>query len=240
MSKRKSSEKLAKFLHYVLGRHPDEFGLVPDADGWVKIKELLNALSEESGWGYVRTSHLNEIMLTLPDPQVEISDTRIRARDRSRLSGRDAAPDLPKLLYTCVRTRAHSAAMTNGIRPAGRNRVILSSQRDMAERMGRRRDRQPVTLTVQVQQAVTAGVLFEQFGENLFTAGPIPPGCFSGPPLPKEALEPRRTKKPAPLEEPAPGPGSFFLDVERAPHSRKERDKKKKGKRRREAPPWRR
>ena len=64
MSKRKSSEKLAKFLHYVLGRHPDEFGLVPDADGWVKIKELLNALSEESGWGYVRTSHLNEIMLT--------------------------------------------------------------------------------------------------------------------------------------------------------------------------------
>jgi putative RNA 2'-phosphotransferase len=36
-------------LSYVLGRRPDEFGLVPDADGFVRLKDLLKALHEALG-----------------------------------------------------------------------------------------------------------------------------------------------------------------------------------------------
>ena len=44
MSKLRSPQKLAKFIAYILGHKPDEFGLVLEKDGFVKIKEFLKAL----------------------------------------------------------------------------------------------------------------------------------------------------------------------------------------------------
>jgi len=248
MQRLNAIEKLAKMLSYVLGRHPDEFGLVTNREGWVKIKDVLHALGEESGWRHVRTAHLNEVLLTHPDPPVEVVDGRIRARVRSRLPPATPSPGLPKLLYTCVRTRAHSTTMTHGIQPGESTPVILSSNPEMAARIGRRRDPHPVTLTVNVQQALAAGVTFEGAGAALFTAGAIPPQCFTGPPLPKEAPEPQRQRPKA--EAVAPSPGSFVLDPERlrGPRQREkpkgthqENGWKKRNKRgRREPPPWRR
>ena len=50
MRHKKDPKQLAKLLNYALGRDPDEFGLVPDESGFIKIKELLKALHEEDGW----------------------------------------------------------------------------------------------------------------------------------------------------------------------------------------------
>ena len=80
MGRKQSTKQLAKFIGYMLGRQPDEFGLVLEHDGYVKIKELLKTLSEEEGWRYVRRSDLNEILLTLPDPPFEIHDDTIVQR----------------------------------------------------------------------------------------------------------------------------------------------------------------
>ena len=41
MSRQKSLKRLSKFIIYALGRKPDEFGLVLDPDGFVKLKEFL-------------------------------------------------------------------------------------------------------------------------------------------------------------------------------------------------------
>ena len=57
MAKRRSLEQLAKFISYILGRNPAEFGLVLDSDGFVKIKEFLKAVSEEEGLKYVCRSN---------------------------------------------------------------------------------------------------------------------------------------------------------------------------------------
>ena len=35
---------LFKFLKYILAHHPDEFGLVPDSNGFFKIKEIFQVL----------------------------------------------------------------------------------------------------------------------------------------------------------------------------------------------------
>ena len=61
MATNKALIKFSKFLVYILGRKPDEFGLVPDKDGFVKIKELLKAINEEDGWRHIREqpSHAN-------------------------------------------------------------------------------------------------------------------------------------------------------------------------------------
>ena len=47
MKHRQNVDKLSKLLVYILGRHPDEFGLLPGENGYVKIKELMKSLGEE-------------------------------------------------------------------------------------------------------------------------------------------------------------------------------------------------
>ena len=141
MALQKSPKRLAKLLDYILGRRPDEFGLVTDSDGYIKIKELLKALSEEEGLSYVRRAHLDEILLTLPDSSFEISDNSIRSKFRDQLPQLTYVQNPPKLLYTCVRRKAYPHVAEKGIQPTGFSRVILSSSLVMAERLGRRIDR---------------------------------------------------------------------------------------------------
>jgi putative RNA 2'-phosphotransferase len=240
---KQSSKQLAKLLNYILGRRPDEFGLVVDKDGFVKVKELIKAVNEEEGLKYVRRPHINEIMITLPNHGLEVADNLIRAINREHLPKQSFALDPPKLLYTCVREKAYPYVKDKGIRPAGYSKVVLASTADLAYRIGKRSDHAAVLLTVQVNHAEDRGVVFFQTGESLFLADYIPPDGFSGPPLPKDLPETRKADKSK--KEPAKIPaGSFLLDLNKNEHPatpgarQKERDKKQK--QRRERPPWRR
>ena len=87
MSKQRSAKQLAKLIDYVLSRRPDEFGLVTDEHGFVKTKELLKAVNEEEGFRYVRRSHLDEILITVPDHSLEVADKFIRSKFRDRRTG---------------------------------------------------------------------------------------------------------------------------------------------------------
>ena len=243
MDLQKSSKKLAKLLDYILGRRPDEFGLVADSDGFIKIKELLKALSEEEGLSFVRRAHLDEILITLPDPPLEIAGNAIRAKNRQHLPAQTYAADPPKLLYHCVRQKAYPHVTTKGINPSGFPRVILSADLGLARRIGKRIDRFPVLLTVQVQQCLDRGTVFFKAGDALFLADFIPPDCFSGPPLPKEKPTAAKGDSPQELARKTPA-GSFFIDLEEKMTPPKDGEKQnkrmKKPKKRREPPPWRR
>jgi putative RNA 2'-phosphotransferase len=218
-------KRLAKFLSYILGCRPDEFGLVLDAEGFIKIKALLQALSEEGGWRHIRRSHLSELTLSLPDCPLEIVGQEIRARDRCRLSipAPDTAP--PKLLYTNVRQKAYAHILEKGI-SAQREPLLLCSHKQMADRIGRRRDRNAVQLTIQTREALSRGVALVPCGEGLFQADQLPTGCFSGPPLPKPAPV-KPTSRPEPPSEPQT-PGSFFIDLEAKETQKRKRHAKRK------------
>jgi putative RNA 2'-phosphotransferase len=253
MAKLRSLEQLAKFISYILGRNPAEFGLVPDPDGFVKIKDFLKAVSEEDGLKYVRRSNINEILVTLPNPPVEIRENHIRAKHRLAMPANIPAKNLPKLLYTCVRRKAYPSVLENGIRPMGFSHVILSSEPDMAERIGKRKDPMPVQLVVQTEISLDKGIIFYEAGETLYLAESIHPDCFTGPPLPKQK-EP--VAKMDTVDEPARDrmPGSFILELkgksirdktsqlkqkQKSSDWKKDSKKNKKQKRKRERPPWR-
>jgi putative RNA 2'-phosphotransferase len=253
MVKRRSPEQLAKIISYILGRNPAEFGLVPDLDGFVKIKEFLKAVWEEEGLKYVRKSNINEILTTLPDPPVEIRGNHIRAKYRQKLPELIFASNLPKLLYTCVRRKAYPIVLDKGIFPMGFGHVILSSEPEMAERMGKRKDPMPVLLIVQPQKSLDNGITFYEAGETLYLAASIPPECFTGPALPKQKEVP---SKRVPPEEQAleKTPGSFLMKLKdtKAFDKTSKRKKKRKGAdwgkeqkkskkrgQKRERPPWR-
>lgn len=261
MEKQRAPAKLAKLLTYILGHCPDEFGLVLDAKGFVKIKDLLKVLAEEEGWKYVRRAHIDEILLTLDPPPIEVEHSRIRAASRGRIVEPAPVQNPPKLLYTCIRQRAYPHVLAKGIAPMGFEHVILSSQKEMAQRMGKRIDRQPVLLIVNSNQAMQKGVRFHRTGATLFLAESIPTGVFDGPPLPKSKSEPPKADMPAKTI-PADLPGSFIVDMHsrRSMHptrkktrtnapagrsrdtaeQRKGSKKLKKDKTLKERPPWRR
>ena len=244
----RDAERLLKLLIYILGRHPDEFGLVPDNEGYVKVKDLLKAVCEEDGWRHVRLKHIDDLFLTLVDPPLDRDNHLIRVQDRIKLPSQAVVENPPRLLYTCVRQRAYPVVYKKGVTGMGVPRVILSSERKMAERIGRRYDHRPVLLTVNTQQCQARDVQFFSAGERIFWAREIPQGCFSGPPVPEEKPSPKKTVKD---KQAPPTPGSFILNPysEKTTHRGKKppqkgqdgygKEGRKKMKRKRKPPPWR-
>ncbi len=221
-------------LVYVLGHRPDEFGLVPDSEGFVPYKELLQAIHEEEGWRYVRRSHINEVLLGRDRPLFESEDERIRSvEQRWDLDLHNPAQFIPKILFTAVRRRAHPVVMERGLSAAEDKYLVLTPAREMALRIGRRRDQAPVLLEILAEAAKEKRGLFFSFGD-LFLSPEIPAKFIAGPPLPMEMFERRKEKakeKEKPVKgPPTPSPGTFILDPSRDPDPyRKAKGKKRKG-----------
>jgi putative RNA 2'-phosphotransferase len=218
--------QLSKLLSYILGRRPYEFGLVLDENGFVSLRMLLKAIGEEKDWKYVREAHIHELLLREPEPPIELAESRIRAIDRRHLPLHTISPDPPKLLYVCVRQKAHAHVLEKGISPTAYPRIVLSSDRDMALRMGRRMDPKAVLLSVFCNKCREQGVLFYQAGGSLLTAGYIPPKCFTGPALAmaKELKE----QAPDPSAQQPKTAGGFILEIRNEnPFSQKVKGRKK-------------
>ncbi len=198
MNRKKQIEQFAKFSEYVLGRHPDEFGLVLDDNGYIKIKEFIQAITETDGWRHVRSSHINDMLLMLNEPPIEFDENRIRAKDRSRLSSAAVCENPPKLLYVCIKHKSYLSVLDKGIFPTAHARIICSKDTEMAERIGKRRDNQPTLLTIHVSKMKDQGLQFLHAGDLLYQTDFVPSDCFTGPPLPKEMPA---MKKPAKKQE---------------------------------------
>lgn len=227
-------ENLSRFLVYILGHRPDEFGLVPDSDSFVTYKELLQAIHEEPDWHYVRRSHINEVLLGKDRILFQTGDNRLRTAERRwQFDIEKPSQPVPKLLFTPVRRKAHSVVMEKGLKSGKGRYLVLSPHKEMAGRIGGRRDQKPVLLEVMADAAQSEGVLFYPFG-NLFLSPEIPPRFIAGPPVPKEILgkakdvEPKKEKitpRQAVLT-----PGTFPLDSSRDPDPyRRAKGKKRKG-----------
>jgi putative RNA 2'-phosphotransferase len=237
MGKRKHRYKvddLSRLLAYALGRRPDEFGLVPDSNGIVGYKELLQAIHEEPGWSYVRRSHINEVLLGKDRTVFEAKENGIRALKREwQLDPEALCETLPRILYTPVRRRAHAAVLEKGLRSAEGRSLVLSQDRDMAFRIGKRRDPEPVLLEILAEDAQRGGTRFYPFGD-LYLSDGIPLRFIAGPPVSKKVVEARKEeegKKVKRVEQHSVSTaGTFPLDISRDPDLyRRAKGKKRKG-----------
>ncbi|MEJ2588029.1 MAG: RNA 2'-phosphotransferase [Deltaproteobacteria bacterium] len=227
------TKDLCRLMVYILAHRPDEFGLVPDRDGFIAYKDLLKAFHEEEEWRFVRQSHLNEVLLGEERRLFQAEEKRIRAMDRVwEMDLNVPAESLPKTLFTPVRRKAHAPVMEKGLRPPSNAHVVLTPQREMARRMGHRKDPDPVVLEIRAQYAQQQGMLFFPFGD-LFLCDHISPRFIAGPQPPREILEERKaqSKKKETAEKviAPPTPGTFVLDARRDP-DRARSGKKGKGK----------
>lgn len=201
-------------LVYILGRQPDEFGLLPDANGYVKIKDVMKSLGEEPGWRHVRLNHIREVIYSTGSPAVEMKHNLVRAKNRSHLFLPEVPETLPKLLYHAVRQRAYPVLLEKGLTTAAfGKRIILTKDISLARRLGRRIDPAPIILTVNAENARKSGATIWRFGNHLFLSDRLPPGSFNGPPHPKNRPQPKQVEKPNVQATPK-APGSYYPDLE--------------------------
>ncbi len=227
-------ESLCRFLTYVLGRRPDEFGLVPSVEGRVPLKELFQALHEEEGWGHIRQAHINELLMGHGRGVFDLSEGGIATSERHFYMPTEAVvASLPKLLFTPVRPRAHPVVIEKGLNAPVGKWIVLSGSTAMAQRIGRRKNPEPVILEIGTAPARSGGVVFFSFGD-LYLAERLPAQCILGPQVrQKDDLRAGKTPK----DKAKPGkrtadfaPGSFILIPERDPdRGRAAKGRKPKG-----------
>ena len=204
------TEQLARFIQYAIGRCPDEFGLVTDDQGFTPVGDFLKVAQEE-GWHHIRRNHLDTLSYHLQQHIIEIKDHLIRAVDRSRLDGLRETATYPKLVYAPIRRRAYETVLQHGLRPQGHTaQVVLFADQRLAEKVGQRRDAEPIIVTVHVQNALKRGHFLRQFGERLYLSGKLPADCCRLP-RPPQSLK-QREKEPAAAPPTPKTPGSFTLD----------------------------
>jgi putative RNA 2'-phosphotransferase len=201
-------ETLAKMLAYILGHRPDEFGLVLDADGFVALKQLQQALIHEPGWGFVRRHHLDQVVSLLQPPAFEVTEDKIRCLQPGPLPPRRPGEPPPALLFLAIPARAHERVWQEGLKAPFGQELLLARTKETALKLGKRRAPAPILVTIQAQAAAKAGSEFAGYGEELFLAQSISRDFLQ---LPAPQIQEQKPKVPKAAPTP-PTPGSFLID----------------------------
>jgi putative RNA 2'-phosphotransferase len=203
-------EDLAKILTYVLCHRPDEFGLVLDPEGFVSVKQLLQALAAEGGFSQARRHHLEQLAGLLQPPRFELAGDKIRGLVPSPADLRRPGESPPTLLYLAIPPKAHERVFEYGLKAPPGHELLLAYTRELALKLGRRRSPDPILVTVQAQAAARVGVAFVGYGENLCLAQEIPRPFLQLAPPPQKQPEKPKPEKASP---PRPLPGTVVLDL---------------------------
>ncbi len=180
-------KRLEKILFAMLGRQPDAFGIVLDEGGWVSIKELHQALMKEAGVSHITPKGLTQFFSLYRPEKFEWQENHVRVR--LELQGPDltvykeATP--PELLYVSIRPKAHAHVIARGLQSSNNKKwFVLSTKKEIALRIGRRRDRDPVIAEVMALKSSNAGVVFRRAGKLLYLVEGLDPQWMNIPPLP--------------------------------------------------------
>ncbi len=221
MSAKIPPKTLAKTLAAIGCHMPDAFGLFWDEDGTMPWKEFLRALHEDPGLRFVRDAHLQEIDFLGIEMPFRLEDRVLRLKDSEPVPQyRPAVP--PRRLYFAIRRKQYRHAAANGLLASGRPFMPLAVDKDLALRIARRRDPDPVAVDILAAEAHESGIVFLKSGEQLFLAAHLPVRFLVFPKMSLEFLEPEPAKRRAPKEKRAQRAlaeealaGSFFVTSDR-------------------------
>jgi putative RNA 2'-phosphotransferase len=225
MAKQKNTQKkdhLEKTLRYVLGVAPDEFGLCPNPDGYIPLKELIMALRDDPDWRGLSEGRILELSnLPLNQSILEIKDKSIRILPELSELPPSISPELkpPKLLYFGLKPSAWPAVFKYGLGPKpGESHLKLFPTKEMALKVAQRFCQNPFIITVTLALTVKDGTVINPYSENLWLSGQLKPEALSGPPISFE-LENEKSKKahqqkdkPKPLEQKIPGQKTITIE----------------------------
>jgi len=167
--------QLSKLLSLILRHQPQRFGITLDAEGYASIQEVLATV--QASMPEATAADVSTIVATLePDKRrFSIVDDEIRANYGHSLGARivhqPATP--PAVLLHGTSQQAVAAILEAGILPMKRQYVHLTTDPDLAARIGRRHGAAHL-LTVDAAQAASDGVIFYRANDSFWLADAIP------------------------------------------------------------------
>lgn len=152
---------LSKFLSLILRHQPDVIGITLDAQGWVDIDILLDALHKD-GKAINRTI-LDKVVAENNKKRFAFDETgtRIRANQGHSIEVDLALPasEPPAILYHGTAEKTLVAIRQEGLTKQARQHVHLSTNTDTAMQVGGRHGK-PCVLKIQAGKMQAAGYLF--------------------------------------------------------------------------------
>lgn len=217
-------DNLAATLVYVLGHRPDEFGLVPNVEGFIPVKRLIQALREEPEWSHVREATLREVLVSEKRELFDCQGPLIRCIERRfTLDLENPVPTPSGMLFSPIRKRAHPHVLEHGLELRSDGPYVLTRDKETATRIGLRTDSSPVILEIHIPARREGAVPVFGFG-SLFLVLEISSEDIVGPPLSKDQRKEQELKAKTTPKQAKRSPkdrdfqvGTFFLDPQRDP-----------------------
>ncbi len=202
---------LAKTLDYIARRSPGEYGLFWDPDGTMPWKEFYWALQEDPSLRFVREPTIRELgLLGIPLPFV-LDGSRLRLVSEANRPEYPAASEVSRRLYFGLRSKNMVYAQENGLKSSSRPFVALSADRELALRIAKRRDPEPILIEIQALEASWNGISFLIAGPQLYLTESVPAEFILFPKVRDAERVTQRVRKPEAKPSHAVSPGSFTV-----------------------------
>jgi putative RNA 2'-phosphotransferase len=186
-------EQIGRTMAGVLRHFPEKFGLEMDDQGFINLREFVNALKDQSKrYHWLRPHHIIAIIETDPKGRYQISNDMIRATygHSIELNLRLPTENIPDHLYYPTTPEEADILLETGLKPSDRKMVHLSKTYNDALLAGRVRTGEPIILEIDAKGAIGDGIVIGQAGRTVFLAPEIPAECLSKaePPVEEEEI----------------------------------------------------
>lgn len=169
-------EELSKEISYALRHAPWEYGIELDQEGWVEIACLLEGMRKSKKWKQLEMNDIEKMIETSSKKRHEINQNSIRAfyghSVPKKIIKKEMIP--PVFLYHGTTHEAISSILEEGLEAKSRQYVHLSQDIETAIKVGERRDKTPIILVINSEQASKDGIKFYPGNEKIWLSEKIP------------------------------------------------------------------
>lgn len=172
---------ISKKMSYCLRHNPSKYGLKLDEYGFVPLPAFIQAMNRIHHFQPKLTEmKIREIIQSSDKKRFEIRNNQICALYGHSVAGiikrKKAAP--PAILYHGTAHRFLPSIEQEGLLPMGRQYVHLSTDIEMAESVGKRRDNQPAILVIDAKRAFQDGIDFYVGNDEVWLCDSLPSRYF--------------------------------------------------------------
>ncbi len=208
---------LAKILDYIARRSPGEYGLFWDPNGIMPWKEFYWALQEDPSLRFVRENSIRELALLGIQLPFLLEGNLLRLAPGASPPDYSPATELPERLFYGIRPKTLVNTQYIGLTSRARPFIPLSDDRELAFRIAKRREQEPILVEILAREANAGGVLFLKAGPSLYLVESVPVEFILFPKIRQDLaarLLSERVLRPKEKPSPPPTPGTFTVTPE--------------------------
>ncbi|MBN1217162.1 MAG: RNA 2'-phosphotransferase [Candidatus Lokiarchaeota archaeon] len=172
----KTEISISKTISYILRHHPEKFDIKLDTEGYANLQDILTILNNQYKNIDITRDYIENINDISDKRRFEIKENKIRAIYGHSIEATIEVLEVlnpPNILFHGTSEKAYLSIKKEGLKKKKRQYVHLSGDIDTAINIGKRRTRNPIILSIDVDNAKRAGIKFYKSGE-IYLADYIP------------------------------------------------------------------